>query len=64
MQTGATGRYLEKGETGWNRFEFPQKVDSSGNRIVWIFSVKDADDQLEPVYALRIKPESNQSDEQ
>ena len=60
IQTSVTG-VNQKGTDGYNRFEFPQEVDPSGVKTVWVFSLKGADGSWKPTYALRIKPESNQS---
>lgn len=60
VQTSVTG-INEEGMDGYNRFEFPQEVDSFGVKTVWILSLRGTDGSWKPTYALRIKPESNQS---
>jgi len=60
IQTSITGMN-EKGMDGYNKFDFPQAVGPLGIKTVWIFSLRKSDSGWDETYALRIKPESNQS---
>ncbi|CAA6691166.1 MULTISPECIES: hypothetical protein [unclassified Lentimonas] len=61
IQTSVTG-VNKSGMDGYNRFEFPQEVESSGLKTVWVFSLKGADGSWKPAYALRIKPLSHSTE--
>jgi hypothetical protein len=58
-QTSITG-VNKKGMDGYNKFEFPQELDSSGVKTVWVLSLRGADGSWKPTYALRIKTGSSQ----
>ncbi len=53
VQTSVTGR---KGKNAYSKFDFPQKSDTDGVRVIWVYSLKNAAQNWAPAYSLRVRP--------